>query len=369
MIFNLTTNLYKALLLFVLINIVAFSKVNSQDIHPENIIRAGSEDAQILLREYLKPLSIGFGIGLNSGWHTSPKPHQKYGFDVRLTSTAAMVPFSDMIFSVHDLELQNLQLLDGPKSTPTLFGRDITTSRLGSFYTDPETGQTEELFEIEMPPGIDFRYVITPMGQLTFGLIKDTDITLRLLPSLTVEDDLRFGLWGIGIQHGVNQWYNPTNDLLDISIQIGYTAINSKLYIEVEPQFEPKTQNPFPTEYWSGQNIEFKSYGFNANILAGRQFRFFTFYGGVGIHTSGISLKANGAYPIVEPIQQSDFTPGGPTKVVSSIEDPFNLNMKNRVNPNILIGGRVRIAMIAISVSYNISQYQSLNAGVGISFR
>lgn len=292
-----------------------------------------------------------------------------YGFDLRVTSTAALVPFSDMIFNVDNLNLQNLQLLDGPRSTPTLMGRDITSARLGSFYTNPSTGQSEQLFDFEMPSGLDFRYVITPMAQLTFGLIKDTDITMRFVPTVTVDDDLNFGVWGIGIQHGINQWYNPTDDLLDISVQVGFTSVKSKLNLEVDPEFDPEKENSFPESHWSGQNAQFRSYGFTANLLAGRQYRFFTIYGGVGVQTSGTIIKANGAYPFVEPINPDDYTPGGPTKTVTSIEDPFELKMKNRVKPNVLIGGRVRVAMIAISLSYTISEYQSLNAGVGISFR
>lgn len=362
----------KSIITVFLISLLSFVYSNiaySQEIHPENIIRVGVEDSQTLLNEYLKPFRVGFGIGLNSGWQTSPKPHQKYGFDLRVTSTAALVPFKDMIFNVDNLDLQNLQLLDGPRSTPTLFGRDITSARLGSYYTDPSTGQTEELFDFEMPSGLDFRYVITPMAQLTIGLIKDTDITIRFLPTLTIEDDLNFGIWGFGIQHGINQWYNPTDDLLDISVQVGYTSVNSKLNIEVEPEFDPEQENSFSDDHWTGQNTEFQSYGFTANLLAGRQYRFFTIYGGLGVQTSGTIIKANGAYPFVEPINQSDYTPGGPTKKITSLEDPYELKMMNRVKPNVLIGARVRVAMIAISISYSFSEYQSLNAGVGISFR
>ncbi|MEX2462752.1 MAG: DUF6588 family protein [Balneolaceae bacterium] len=354
----------------VVLTAVSFpAKAEAQDIHPEDILRAGAGDAQILMGEYFKPFSIGFGNGLNAGWFTSPKPHQKYGFDFRISATAALVPNHDMIFDVEELNLNELELVDGPRRTPTLFGQDITPASLGSYYTNPETGQTEELFSFEMPPGLDFRYVITPMAQLTLGLIYDTDVTFRFFPSSTFENDFNVNMWGFGIQHGINQWYNPTNDKLDLSIQIGYTKINSTVYFDVEPEFEPNTEDNNPPSTWENQNSNFNSDGLTVNLLAGRQFKYFTAYGGLGFQKSGISIDVNGTYPTVEPVDPSEYTPGGPTKKITPVTDPFEMELRNNIRPQLLLGGRMRFATITLSATYTLAQYQSLNVGFGLSFR
>lgn len=86
------------------------------------LLTAGQNDAQELLHAYLKPFAYGFGAGINSGWVDRARTHRLLGFHVKLTVTGAMVPDADRTFNVHDVGLQQLQLLSGSPETPTFSG-------------------------------------------------------------------------------------------------------------------------------------------------------------------------------------------------------------------------------------------------------
>lgn len=135
-------------LFFLLLYLIPVVPVKAQLFESGQILRAGAEDANLLLKGYLKSFGGGFGADLNSGWFTSAKPLEKFGFDLRATgSTISFVPPKDRVFDVSQLGLKTVRVLDGPDKTPTAFGDDTdNTSRLGTTFFNSDTQQQEELF-------------------------------------------------------------------------------------------------------------------------------------------------------------------------------------------------------------------------------
>lgn len=346
-----------------------YQPVNAQSINPGDILRGGTADANLLLEEYFRPFGIGFGDGLNSGWFTSPKPHQKFGFDFRIGATAAVVPEFDRFFRVDQVPLQNLKVLDGPNLTPTFFGDDSPGARLGETFTNPEIGVEEELYSFDMPKGVDVPFVVTPMAQLTIGLIRDTHISFRFVPKITIANDFDTALFGFGIQHGLSQWLNPDNEKLDISVQFGYTNFISTVRYRVDPDADSDVENNFPASTWDDQDIRLETDAMTSTLLIGRQMKLISFYGGVGFQNSVTTLNVNGSYPLVIPQDESEYQPGGPTRRVSRIDDPVSLEFVNDTRLHYLVGARLRVATITLSTSYTFARYNNLNVGIGVSFR
>jgi len=346
-----------------------YQPVHAQSVNPGDILLGGAADANLLLEEYFKPFGIGFGDGLNSGWFTSPKPHQKYGFDLRFGATAAIVPDFDRFFNIDQVPLQNLKHLGGPNETPTFFGDESPGSVLGETYTNPETGLEEELYSFNMPIGIDVPYVVTPMAQLTIGLIRDTDISFRFVPNITVADDYDAGLFGFGFQHGLSQWIIPDSEKLDISVQFGYTNFRSGIRYRVAPDGGPDIENNFDRSTWDDQNMKMKSKAITSTLLFGRQMKIISFYGGIGLQNSLTTLDVNGSYPLVIPQDQDEYEPGGPTRRIFRVDDPVNLDFKNSTRLHYLVGTRIRVATLTLSASYTFARYNNLNVGFGVSFR
>lgn len=338
------------------------------------ILRAGSGDANLLLNEYLKPFGAGFGPGLNSGWTETAKPHKTLGFDLKLNVAAAVVPTVDRSFNVDNLSLQGLERVDGsPAVSQTAFGEGISGSELGIFIDHPTNpGQREQVGSFIMPQGAGYPYVPAPMAQLTVGLVKDTDVSLRYMPAVEV-DDFSAGLFGFGVKHGLNQWL-PGGSLLpvDLSVHAGYTKLTSDFGFDVRPEAANDVYNEFGPETWSGQSIEFEAKGFTGSILVGKTLPILSIYGGVGYQSSEVSIVSPGSYPIVsfnpnyDPSSSSEETR---EKRIEKIDKPVNLSFDNNSSFHALAGFRIKLAILAITGSYTVSEYPVANLGVGISFR
>lgn len=365
-------NLHK-IILFLPLLLILFAlpdkKLSAQDINPGDILRSGVNDANLLMEQYLRPFGPGLGAGLNSGWFTSPRPHRLFGFDFRVSTTFASVPEFDKVINMDNLVFEHLEVLDGPMITPTLFGEELPGTRLGETFTNPETGQTEELYSFTMPTGTDFHYVVTPMAQFTLGLLWDTDITVRYLPTLGFNDDFQIGVMGIGIQHGLNQWLNQAPDAIDISIHVGFTEITADFDYLVEPPEDMQTQNPHPASTWEGQDMKVRSNAFTSSLILGKQLPVIALFGGFGFQQAKTTVKAVGKYPAVVPVSPNEYTPGGPSRTVDILEDPVDLEFESSLRMNYFLGARLRLAIAAVTVSYNFSEYNALNIGVGISLR
>ncbi|MEX0662454.1 MAG: DUF6588 family protein [Balneolaceae bacterium] len=335
------------------------------------ILRSGTNDSNLLLENYLSPYAAGFGADLNSGWNNTARPYKKFGFDLRVSAAASFVPVSDELFNVSSLSFTQLEVLEG-NSTPTIAGPDdVSRARLGQTFTNPETGNEEELYAFDMPEGTGFPYVPAPMVQLTVGVPFDTDVSLRAVPSIDIPDvDGSINLFGLGVKHGLNQWI-PGGALLpvDLSAQVGYTQLSMNVGVDVEPQVDGDTRNDFNDSNWDDQNIELNSSGYVFNVLVGKTLPIISVYGGVGMQSSKMIIKTGGAYPLTVPNEEYNGQSDTRTKAIEEIVDPVDLDISGENNFQALAGFRVRLAFIAISGSYTLSKYPVANVGVGISFR
>lgn len=335
------------------------------------ILRSGANDSNLLLESYLRPYSKGFGADLNSGWNNTARPYKTLGFDLRVSAAASFVPLADELFNVSDLSFEQLEILSG-NSTPTIAGPDNgSRARLGKTYTNPQTGNQEELFAFDMPEGTGFPYVPAPMVQLTVGIPFDTDISLRAVPTIDVPDvDGTIDLFGVGVKHGLNQWI-PGGALLpvDISAQAGFTQLSFNVGVDVQPEVDGDTRNDFNDSNWDNQNIELSSTGYVFNLLVGKTLPLLSVYGGVGMSSSEMIIKTSGAYPITVANSEYDGQNDTRTKAVEELVDPVDLNITGENSLQALAGFRVRLGFIAVSGSYTLSEYPVANLGVGISFR
>lgn len=361
-----------ASVLLVCLAVLSAPKAQAQLGDAGEMLRAGTTDANLLLENYLKPFGAGLGADLNAGWVNSAKPYRTLGFDFRVHVGVALVPGSERSFNVDQLNFQNLQRVDGPAVSQTAFGEDIPGSVLGVFVHNPYSDQSEEVTRFTMPEGMGYPYVPAPMVQLTVGAVKDTDVTLRYMPTVSF-DELNVNLFGFGFKHGLNQWLPGGGTLpVDLSVQMGYTRFNSDFSFDLLPESGPDVYNPHAAAIWNNQSAELKANGFTGNLLAGKNFPVLSLYGGIGFQTSGITLITPGSYPI------TSFNPGyNPADTseetrerrIERIDDPIDLNLSGETSMQAMAGFRLRLGFFAVSGSYTLSKYPVANLGVGISFR
>ena len=359
---------------FLLISLAGLNSAKAQFNNSGDILLSGVNDANILFKEYLRPFGNGFGADLNSGWVNSARPYRTLGFDLRVSVAGAYVPVGHRSFLVDNLNFENLQRVDGPAASQTSFGDDIPGSVMGVFATNPITNLPQEVTRFTMPQGTGYPYVPAPMLQRTVGIIKDTDVSLRYSPTVTI-DDFSVSLFGVGIKHGLNQWL-PGGSLLpvDLSIQVGYTKLTSDFGLELRPDEAEDIYNPFSgtPSLWDDQKIDFEATGFTGNLLVGKNFPIIALFGGVGFQTSKVSFLSPGAYPITGFNPDFDFTDQSEDtrrRIIERVDDPIDVSFKSENSIHALAGFRVRLGFIALSGSYTLSNYPVYNLGVGLSFR
>lgn len=366
----------KALLTGIIFSFLVTSSAFAQIDDVGRILQAGRQDANILVREYLKPFGSGFGASINTGWTNTARPHKKFGFDITITAGLAVVPSSDKTFDVNQLGLQQLELESGPSTLQTINGADdVQTSTLAAYETI--NGQRTKLFEFDMPNGTGFGYVPAPEIKAGLGLIKDTEIMVRYVPEVDIDEYGTFQQFGFGAKHGINQWL-PGGKLLpvDISIMAGYTnlTVTSDFSITAEDVItDPNnTENPYAGQpsTWEGQKVEIDTDAFTINALVGKTLPIISVYGGVGIETSTMSIGTPGTYPTIVPNPdfQSDPQNEEPL-IVDTLDQPIDVELEGGNSFHALAGFRLKLAVFHISASYTLSNYSTLNAGFGISFR
>lgn len=366
----------KKLLIVPILIFLTFFSVNQTRAQVGNVgdlVRSGVDDSNLLMKSYLEPYVNSFGANLNTGWNNSARPYKKLGFDLRVNAAFAFIPSSDNFFNIGALQsqFQEVEVLNGVDITPTVAGESNTRAVIGRTFTNPSNGQQEELFSFELPDGTGFGYAPTPMVQATVGLLKDTDISLRLVPTVTTPDvDGEVSLFGIGAKHGLNQWI-PGGDLLpvDLSVQVGYTKFDFNIQADVNPETGSDIYNSYNASEWEGQEIVLKSSGYTANLLVGKSVPIVSVFGGVGFQSSTTDIAANGSYPLTVPNEDYNPTTRPEPKAIESVTDPINISVKGSNSVHALAGFRLRFGFFAVSGSYTLSNYPVANVGVGLSFR
>ncbi len=338
------------------------------------ILRAGTNDSNLLLESYVSPFANGLGANLNTGWTNSARPYRTLGFDLKFSAALSFVPGNDEIFDVEDLvpQFDQLELFSESGITPTVAGGDdLARANLGRTFINPATGQEEILFDFDMPRGDGWNLIPTPMVQATVGIPRDTDVSLRFVPTISVPDtDAELNLFGLSVKHGINQ-YLPGGKVLpiDLSLQLGYTKLSVDLPVSVEPESGGDIRDDFPATNWVGQNIEMGASSYNVNLLVGRSFPIVSVFAGLGYQSSNVTAKARGSYPITVVNEEYDGVNDARPRAIEEIVDPVDLDIEGRNSVHALAGFRVRLAFVAISGSYTISDYPVANVGVSLSFR
>ncbi|MFY0599099.1 MAG: hypothetical protein JXR03_05475 [Cyclobacteriaceae bacterium] len=337
--------IYIAILMIGAMNLSSFA----QDIDLDTFLEGGVGNANNLLEGYLEPAFAGFGYALNSGWYNTGKPHKLLGFDLTFGLNMAQVPNSANTFKFNESNFTNITLenpinpdspLFGTNELPTLFGPNLNADDIPFLVFNSGTDD-EVRFTSPTGSGIDevlpFVAVPAPYAQFGIGLIKNTDLKIRLVPEQEVDGN-SIKMFGIGVMHDVKQWIPGIKNLpFDLSGFFGYTSMETVATIDEN----------------AGQTAVFNVSGTTLQGIISKKLAILTVYGGLGFTTSKTEFKMLGDY--------SDILSEDPI-------DPINISSNNggaRAN----IGARLKLLILTFHVEYALQKYNTITAGVGLSLR
>ncbi|MND42544.1 hypothetical protein D3C80_333220 [compost metagenome] len=354
------TKLFLSSLLF----LSTFTAVAQSDI--AEIVKAGPQNATALANAYIEPAYKGFGMGLNSGWFNTAKPHSLGGFDITFTGNIAFVPTDQHSFDVRSLTLDNRYIQPtGPNYTAqTVVGKDEEGAHFNVYNpNDPITASRIPVGSFNMPGGTGIGFVPTPTAQINVGLIKGTEVSVRFIPSFRFDgDEGKVNSYGFGLKHDIKQWIPVVKDIpFDLSIAGYYSSLKLTYNQELNPDMGTTPENGnLPTDF-SNQRLETRFNAYNINAIISKKISVITFWGNVGYNHIHSKIGLFGNYPVTTRLV--------PTPQYTVYTDPVVIDNTKGSGVTAQAGFRLKLAFFTLQGSGSVGQYPTVNAGFGFSFR
>jgi len=342
-----------------LIIALAGSIFSSQGQDFESLLSGGEEHAGKLVSSYLQPVIEGTIYNLNNGWYRTAKTHKLLGFDVTVNASLAEVPNAKQVFTFNnsDYNMGNttIKLSSGAQSAelPTAMGGETNEELMLERNVDSSITNLKSTFNA--PNGLLARqssdYVgMAPLAiaQIGIGLIKKTDLTVRFVPEQS-GDDYNIKLLGVGLKHNILQYFPiaKRTPLVNVSVFGGYTKLES---------------NYFPTgDNLDDVNINLVIQSYTAQLLGSVDLGLINFYVGLGYTAGTSSLSYSGLYTIKD---DNGVTPNSQINLDRLSSADFDVNSLKAT-----LGTSVNIAFLKIFADYSIQEYNSVTAGVALSFK
>lgn len=338
------------------------------------ILRASEGDATLILQEYLKPLGQGIGAGLNSGWYNTAKTHKFLGFSLGFRFNAYLVPDEFLEFDLNSLPLTSLNYTGkGTNSevfTPTFNGSDDLAPRV--WINAPAPNQNTRITEFNLPSGINIPYAGFPTVQGSVGLLFDTDVMLRFVPTTEIPDVGEFGVFGFGVKHNIKQWIPVVKNLpIDLSAYFGTTTVNLKANFDVPPPTQTANGQAIRQNAsldFSGQGAEFKATSTSYGVIVGKSIPLISVYAAIGQESAVTDLNVLGRYPQVVPRVP---TQGAPEQwqVTATNNNPISLKFDNGTTMRATVGASVKLLFLRVNADYSMGEYPVASAGVAFTLR
>ncbi|MEP1487104.1 MAG: DUF6588 family protein [Algibacter sp.] len=346
----------KLTLMMLLFFVTQFSK--AQEL--ESILLA-ADDASKLTENYIRPVMNGLMYSMNGGWATTAKTHKKFGFDLTISVNASMVPTADEVFQFIPSDYQFASLPNGETSVPTVMGSDDSETTVD--IRVPYQGNSYKVTSFQMPGGITedlpINAVPAPMVQIGFGLPSKTDIKVRYVPTLNFDDSVEASLIGLGLQHDLMQYFGPLDKLpLSVSVLAAFTKMDVTYAIEDEDSSDDIAI--------TDGAAEFKMNTWTVQALGSLDFKIVTLYASLGYNNGSSSIKMKGDYELTYEVEDNNGTPVG--TVDESISDPINLDFDAN-GMRSTIGARLNLGPFKIFGDYTLQEYNTVSAGIALSFR
>jgi hypothetical protein len=339
------------------------------------MLTGGVDDAEKMMKEYLRPFANALGANLNGGWYNTAKVHPFGGFDITFTASVAFAPDAHKTYDLSQLTLR------------ALYDENIANTVAGNKNTGPELSYQQEIpglqdpvtyLQYDHPSGTGVDFIPSPMINAAVGLPKGFEIMGRYMPTVKIGNAAKAGIWGAGFKHDIKQWIPvlARMPVFNLSIMYGYTNIKVNTQLDdITPELIGAVDLTTSEVSFEDQNFDVVTQGHTANALVSANLPVVCFYGGVGVSITQTNLKLNGFYPIPTVITQ----PGDPNfgEVVvgndQARKDPIDIEIKNQdggtTKPRINAGIRFKFAVITLHFDYTWANYSVATAGLGVSIR
>lgn len=209
---------------------------------PVSLVAQSEENTELFIADMLtladnfaRPASNGATYQASAGWFSSAKSLEKWEFRISVHGNALFVPAEKKNFSLNNSQLRLLEIENAQSAQlPTAFGSTTDNYLMGEVtFMNPVTQemQTQEV-RFKAFEGIDRDYIPHAFLQLAVGLPYETELTVRAMPEVTI-DDVTASTYGVGLKHSLSQYFIDDPDGFQLAAAIAFSRFN------VEYGFEP----------------------------------------------------------------------------------------------------------------------------------
>ncbi len=345
----------------IVIGIVFLLGINSVKAQSEmvQLLKSGKADANMLINDYAAPFLETFGNNLNSGWYSTAAPLKTARFTLTIGATASFVPTDKQNFTINPANYTNVGTAGNlPLSVPTIFGP--STSPAGLYAISKNSSGVSIQTPIELK-GTGVSMSPLPVAQLSIGLIKGTEVMIRIFPKLDM-NKYKAGYFGLGLKHDIKQWMPFMSKFpCELSFIGAFTTASLDIVGSNFLSADASVYNPSPLDY-SSQSINFSSTAWNMNLVISKKLSLLTLFGGIRLSHYKTTLDLKGNYPIT-------VLNNAGTKEILNMVDPIQISGSG-TNFGLNAGLRIKLAILAIFAegSYVPGGYSSATAGLNIGF-
>jgi hypothetical protein len=331
------------------------------------LLKAGVDDASKLVEAYTTPFFRGFGAGLNGGWYNTAKPHGLGRFDVTFNLNACMVPTEDQTYDALSLGFTKLSLANPANHIGQTLAGEVTPSNNPIYVlktdnpTLPAGNNAIELARFDAPPGAGLPFSGAPTVQLAIGLIKNTEVMVRYIPTIALGDQGDIGLIGFGLKHDIKQWIPVISKMpFDMSAYFGYTKMDLALGLDLKA--EAGTPNASGNNgVYADQAMNLQTKATTMGLILSKKLAVLTVFGAANYQTSKTTLSLDGDFPL----NSVNATTGA--EEIIKISNPVNFTVDGANGMTCTVGARLKLLILTFQGAYTFGKYPMVTAGMGIN--
>ena len=263
-------NILKSTLLLSLLLSTQFSKAQ-EDV---NLL---IDDMLLIAENFAAPGAEGATLQGSAGWFSSASTLDKWQVEVSVHGNALFVPSSKQNKLIRDNQFNNLTISGATNALlPTVYGGETEAVYEGSIF-----GQN---FEFDAIDGLDKSVVLHGFPQVTVGLPYMTEIAVRYLPEVFI-NDVGISTYGVGLKHNFSQYLFQR--LREDDFQFALVANYSNF--KADYKF-----TPINIQIANLDRIDVDANMYNVQLIGSKLYDTFEVMGGVGYTNSNFDYAFGG---------------------------------------------------------------------------
>ena len=267
---------------YILAVVVVLAFAKAETLKAQSDLENVFSDFLIILDRYNQPAAEASVQQTGAGYYSSAKTLGLFEVNVGLGISGLPFPNSKQTFAVDDSEFINFDIRDASSAEiPTALGGEKRV-----FFDFMING---DQYEFQAIGGLGTDLFAFPYLQGQVGLWKETELTLRYGPQITIESS-DYTLYGAGLKHNLSQYFFKEKRSFDIAALANFNL--SDLNLRYPPLALTPASGEAPIAVIDGTLIDF--YSVNVGLVASTDVGRWTFSGGAIYTSSWIDYRLTG---------------------------------------------------------------------------